>query len=147
MGCQNSRGEEACACHDRSTRASAPLWARNGGSDVVAGGYDTVLRISPPVTKVLVNSGVPAGFKAGVGVFDGVVKAIKGMECDLPLSLVQTRPVSEMLRYTSVFGPVALTSSVAASLPQTARYMPSMDIWRSNLRGRWGEFEEARSLR
>ena len=139
MGCQNSRGEEACACHDRSTRASAPLWARNGGSDVVASGYDTVLGMSPPVTKVLVNSGVPAGFKA--------VKAIKGKECNLPLALVQTRPVSEMLRYTSVFGPVALTSSVAASLPQTARYMPSMDIWRSNLRGRWGEFEEARSLR
>ncbi len=91
-------------------------------------GYDAVLRMSPAVSKVLVDSGVPVGFKAAVGAFDGIVKAIKGLEGELPLALVQASPVSEMLRYTSVFGPVALTSSVAASLAPNARYMPSMEM-------------------
>ena len=36
--------------------------------------------------------------------FDGIVRAIKGMDDEMPLALVQASPVSEMLRYTGVFG-------------------------------------------
>ncbi|KAF8728369.1 hypothetical protein AX14_006736 [Amanita brunnescens Koide BX004] len=91
-------------------------------------GYDAVLRMSPAVSKVVVDSGVPVGFKAALDAFDGIVKAIKGLDDELPLALVQASPVSEMLRYTSVFGPVALASSVAASLPPNGRYMPAMEM-------------------
>ena len=91
-------------------------------------GYDAVLRISPAVSKVLVDSRAPIGFKAAMDAFDGIVKAIKGMDDEMPLALVQASPVSEMLRYTSVFGPVALSSSMATSLPKNARYMPTMEM-------------------
>ena len=57
------------------------------------------------------------------------VYPLRCQKCDeMPLALIQANPVSGILRYTNVFGPVALSSSVAASLPQNARYMPTMEM-------------------
>ena len=65
------------------------------------------------MSKALVDSRVPVGFNAAMGAFDVIVEAIKGMDNRMPLALVQSTPVSEMLRYTSVFGSVALLSSIS----------------------------------
>ena len=57
------------------------------------------------------------------------VYPLRCQKCDeMSLALIQANPVSRILRYTNVFGPVALSSSVAASLPQNARYMPTMEM-------------------
>ncbi|KAK2462771.1 hypothetical protein APHAL10511_005162 [Amanita phalloides] len=102
------------------------------------GGFDAVLRMSPAVSRVYVDAGVPVGFKAAVEAFDGVVRALKDLGDELPLALVQVSAVSEMLRYTSVFAPVAVSDGVAGCLPASARYMPVMEVVLQFERsGRW----------
>ncbi|KAF8634052.1 hypothetical protein AX17_004316 [Amanita inopinata Kibby_2008] len=90
--------------------------------------YDSMLRLPQSVSSIYVGSGAPVGFKAAIDAFEAVAKSMKALDNDLPLALVQVSPVSEFLRYTSVFSPVALPSSLAPSLPPNARFMSSMDI-------------------
>ena len=77
----------------------------------------------PPVSKVLVDSRVPVGFKAAMDAFDVIVKAIKGMDDGMPSALVQASPVSEMLRYNQrlwVCCPVVVRLSVSGSCGKDA---------------------------
>ncbi|KAF8623754.1 hypothetical protein AX15_006197 [Amanita polypyramis BW_CC] len=90
--------------------------------------YDALLRIPPSLSSLYIGSGMPVGYKAAIGAFDGVVKAMKALGDELPLALVQVSPVSEMLRYTSVLGPLPMPASLVPSLPANARYLPSMEI-------------------
>lgn len=68
------------------------------------------------------------GFKASLAAFDGLVKNIKSLDEELPLAVLNISPASEMLRYTSVFSPVALPDASLPSLPRTARFLQSMEI-------------------
>jgi len=69
-----------------------------------------------------------AGFKGAMMAFDQLVKGLKSLDNELPLSLVNVSPVTECLRYTSVFSPVALPPHLATSIPQCWSYFPAMEI-------------------
>ncbi|KAI0051574.1 Nrap protein [Auriscalpium vulgare] len=91
-------------------------------------GFDGLLKLPQDISSLYLASGRPAGFKAAMAAFDELVKAIKALDEDLPLAVLNVSPVSAYLRYTSVFNPVAMTPSLASALPASARYMPVMDI-------------------
>ncbi|TFK31610.1 Nrap protein [Crucibulum laeve] len=90
--------------------------------------FDSVLRLPESISSVYLGSGVPAGFKAAISAYDNLVKAIKTLDDDLPLSLLNVSPTSELLRYTNVFSPVPLPVSIADILPPNARYLSPIDI-------------------
>lgn len=90
--------------------------------------FDSLLRLPQSVSREYMTSGVSTGFKGALTAFDKLVKAIKSLDEELPLSLLTVSPISEMLRYTSVFSPVPLPSSIAPLLPANARYLAPIDI-------------------
>ncbi|KAI0067104.1 Nrap protein [Artomyces pyxidatus] len=89
--------------------------------------YDGLLKLPQEISSVYLAAGRPAGFKSALTAFDDLVKAIKALDDQLPLAVLNVSPVSEYLRYTSVFAPVAFTQSTASVLPPCARYMPVMN--------------------
>ncbi|KAF8908204.1 Nrap protein [Gymnopilus junonius] len=90
--------------------------------------YDSLLRLPPSISREYMSSGVATGFKGALTAFDNLVKQIKKLDEELPLSLLNVSPVSESLRYTSVFSPVPLPSSLAQLLPPNARYLAPIEI-------------------
>ncbi|KAF8178500.1 Nrap protein [Pholiota molesta] len=90
--------------------------------------FDSLLRLPQSVSREYLASGVSTGFKGALTAFDNLVKSIKKLDDDLPLSLLTVSPISEMLRYTSVFSPVPLSSSLASLLPPNARYLAPIEI-------------------
>ncbi|KAJ7746600.1 Nrap protein [Mycena metata] len=92
------------------------------------GGFDEVVRLPEVVSRVYTGSGAVVGFKGAMQAFDGLVKELKGLNEEMPLSLASVSAISEQLRYTSVFSPVPLPKSLAPNLPQNARYLPSMEM-------------------
>jgi U3 small nucleolar RNA-associated protein 22 len=91
--------------------------------------FDSTLRLPDSVAKVYqASAGVSSGFKGAMMAFDQLVKGLKALDDELPLSLVNVSPVSEYLRYTSVFNPAALSTRSAASMPECWRYFPVMEI-------------------
>ena len=90
--------------------------------------FDSLLRLPQSVSREYMALGIPTGFKGALTAFDNLVKAIKALDEDLPLALLTVSPISEMLRYTSVFSPVPLPSSIAQLLPPNARYLEPIEI-------------------
>ncbi|CAA7262477.1 unnamed protein product [Cyclocybe aegerita] len=90
--------------------------------------FDSVLRLPPSVSREYLASGASTGVKGALTAFDNLVKSIKKLDDDLPLSLLTVSPISEALRYTNVFSPVPLTPSLAPALPPNARYLAPIDI-------------------
>lgn len=98
--------------------------------------WDELLRIDGSVAKLYQTAKAEIGFKAARSAFDGLVKTLKGLEDELPLAILNISPVSPLLRYTSVFNPVAVppasplvaSSSSSTALPAWARFVPVMDI-------------------
>ncbi|KDR70120.1 hypothetical protein GALMADRAFT_254950 [Galerina marginata CBS 339.88] len=90
--------------------------------------YDSLLRLPPSISREYISSGVSTGFKGAMTAFDNLVKQIKKLDDELPLSLLNVSPISEALRYTSVFSPVPLSSSLSQLLPPNARYLAPMEI-------------------
>lgn len=102
--------------------------------------FDALLRLPENVARFHQAS---AGFKGAMMAFDRLVKSLKSLDEQLPLSLTNVSPASEYLRQTSVFSPVPLSSASAALMPECLRYLPTMDIilefeksskWPDNLR-------------
>ncbi|KAG5651498.1 hypothetical protein H0H81_008470 [Sphagnurus paluster] len=101
------------------------------GSDAVQTwqtAFDSLLRLPESVSSLYRTSGIATGFKGALTAFDNLVKQIKGLDDALPLSILNISPISEQLRYTSVFSPVPLPSSLSAILPQTARYLAPIEL-------------------
>ncbi|KAJ7039536.1 Nrap protein, partial [Mycena alexandri] len=92
------------------------------------GEFDEVVRLPEVVSRVYTGSGAVVGFKGAMQAFDGLVKELKALNEEMPLSLASVSAVSEQLRYTSVFSPVPLPESLTPNLPQNARYLPSMEM-------------------
>ena len=90
--------------------------------------FDSVLRLPESISSKYLASGVSTGFKGALTAFDNLVKAIKALDDELPLTLSTVSPTSELLRYTSVFSPVPLPASLATSMPPNTRYLPPIDI-------------------
>jgi U3 small nucleolar RNA-associated protein 22 len=91
--------------------------------------FDSTLRLPESVAMLHQGSASgSSGFKGAMMAFDQLVKGLKALDNELPLSLVNASPVTEYLRYTSVFSPVALPPRLAASIPQCWSYFPAMDI-------------------
>lgn len=91
--------------------------------------FDSTLRL--PENVALFHQASTSGlngFKGAMMALDQLVKGLKALDNELPLSLVNVSPVSEYLRYTSVFSPVALPPRSAASIPQCWSYFPAMEI-------------------
>ncbi|PPQ96699.1 hypothetical protein CVT26_010251 [Gymnopilus dilepis] len=106
-------------------------WHFGLGEDAVGAwqtSYDSLLRLPPSISKEYIGSGVATGFKGALTAFDNLVKQIKNLDEELPLSLLNVSPISESLRYTSVFSPVPLSSSLAQLLPPNARYLAPIEI-------------------
>ena len=89
--------------------------------------FDSVLRLPQPISQEYLASKISTGFRGALTAFDGLVKAIKKLD-DLPLTLLNISPISEFLRYTSIFSPVPLPRTLVASLPENARYLAPIDI-------------------
>ncbi|KDR65095.1 hypothetical protein GALMADRAFT_148991 [Galerina marginata CBS 339.88] len=70
--------------------------------------YDSLLRLPPSISREYISSGVSTGFKGALTAFDNLVKQIKKLDDELPLSLLNVSPISEALRCKSVFSPVPL---------------------------------------
>jgi U3 small nucleolar RNA-associated protein 22 len=90
--------------------------------------FDSVLRLPETVSSMYLGSGMVVGVKGAITAFDNLVKQIKALDDELPLALSNVSPVSEQLRYTNVFGPVPLPSSLAQSMPPNARYLAPISI-------------------
>lgn len=90
--------------------------------------YDTLLRLPESIAALYLAANAQTGFKSAVTAFDRLVKSIKALDEELPLAILNVSPVSEALRYTNAFSPVARPPSLASALPACARYLPTMDI-------------------
>jgi len=90
--------------------------------------FDSLLRLPPSISREYISSGVSTGFKGAMTAFDNLVKSIKKLDDELPLALLTVSPISEALRYTSVFSPVPLPTSLASLLPPNARYLAPIEI-------------------
>ncbi|KAF8154805.1 Nrap protein [Crassisporium funariophilum] len=90
--------------------------------------FDSVLRLPQSISQEYLSSKISTGFKGALTAFDNLVKAIKKLDDDLPLTLLNISPTSEFLRYTSVFSPVPLPAKLASLLPANARYLAPIDI-------------------
>ena len=90
--------------------------------------FDSVLRLPQSISQEYLASKISTGFRGALAAFDDLVKAIKKLDDDLPLTLLNISPTSEFLRYTSIFSPVPLPRTLAASFPESARYLAPMDI-------------------
>ncbi|KAH8827847.1 Nrap protein [Flagelloscypha sp. PMI_526] len=97
-------------------------------ANTVQASFDKVLRLPESISSNVTRSGVKVGFKNAIVAFDAIVKAIRNLGDEIPLSLANVSPVSEYLRYTSVFSPAPLPPSLASRLPSTAQYQPEMEI-------------------
>ena len=101
------------------------------GEDVVQtcmAAFDSVLRLPESISQMYQGSAVSTGFKGAIGAFDGLVKAIKALDDELPLAVLNISPTTEHLRYTSVFTPVPLPATLASSMPENGRYLSPMEI-------------------
>ena len=90
--------------------------------------FDSVLRLPQSISQQYLASKISTGFRGALTAFDDLVTAIKKLDDELPLTLLNISPSSEFLRYTSIFSPVPLPRTLAASLPECARYLAPMDI-------------------
>ncbi|KAF7977526.1 hypothetical protein HWV62_3290 [Athelia sp. TMB] len=127
---------------DEGERAAVPvavvehLLARHFGVRVEGGGvvswgkeWDAVVRVPEAVARVHQGEkGVTGGFKGAMASFDALVKALKTLDDDLPLSLVSISPASPYLRYTSAFAPLPLSERLASALPVCWGYLAPMEI-------------------
>ncbi|KAK7059108.1 U3 snoRNP protein [Paramarasmius palmivorus] len=90
--------------------------------------FDDLLRLPESVSRYYLGSGLTLGFKGALSAFDNLVKNIKALDDELPLTLSNVSATSESLRYTNVFSPVPLPSSIASVLPPNARYCHPIEI-------------------
>ncbi|KAG5642940.1 hypothetical protein DXG03_001857 [Asterophora parasitica] len=90
--------------------------------------FDSLLRLPETISSKYLAASIATGFKGALTAFDTLVKQIKALDDALPLSILNVSPVSEQLRYTSVFSPVPLPSSLASTMPPTARYLAPIEL-------------------
>ncbi|KAF5381659.1 hypothetical protein D9615_005551 [Tricholomella constricta] len=90
--------------------------------------FDSLLRLPETISSKYLTSGITTGFKGALTAFDTLVKQIKALDDSLPLAILNISPVSEQLRYTSVFSPVPLPPSLAATMPPTAHYLAPIEL-------------------
>ncbi|PBK93042.1 Nrap protein [Armillaria gallica] len=90
--------------------------------------FDFLLRLPQPISKTHLESGIAVGFKGALSAFDSLVKGIKALDDDLPLSILNISPVSSYLRYTSTFSPVPLPPKMLPSTPPNASYLHAIPI-------------------
>jgi len=90
--------------------------------------FDSILRLPTPISGEYLASGITTGVRGALTAYDNLVKSIKKLDDDLPLSLLTISSTSESLRYTNVFSPVPLPSSLASALPLNARYLAPIEI-------------------
>jgi U3 small nucleolar RNA-associated protein 22 len=95
---------------------------------VFQGSFDSLLRRPEPVTRIYETSGIVGGFRAALLAFDDLVKHIRALNGELPLSVSAVSPASGYLRYTSIYSPIPAPSSIMPSLPVGASYLTPMDI-------------------
>ena len=87
-------------------------------------GFDALLRLPPSITSQYHAS----GFKAALTAFQKVIRSIKTISKELPLTIVNISPVAPELRCTSVFAPVSVPTLAASMLPLCSRYVPLMSL-------------------
>lgn len=90
--------------------------------------FDSVLRLPESISSLYLGRGFQTGFKGAITALDNLVKSIRALGDKLPLSLKTVSPVSECVRYTSVFSPVPVPKSLIQSLPNNARFHMPIEI-------------------
>lgn len=89
---------------------------------------DAKLRLPDEVSSIFQASGSSSGFKSALSAFDGLVKRLKSLGDQIPLALSSVSPTSEYLRYASALGPVPIPQSAYLALPDSYRYLPTIDV-------------------
>ncbi|KAJ7581471.1 Nrap protein [Mycena floridula] len=90
--------------------------------------FDALVRLPELVSKMYMESGVSIGFRGAMSAYDSLVKDIKAQDQLFPLALLAVSSASECLRYTSVFAPLPLDSSILPILPPNARYLHPIEF-------------------
>lgn len=100
--------------------------------------FDGLLHIPETLLPVFRLEGTVPGFKGALNAFDKFVKDLKGLEEELPLSVLNVSPISSALRYTAAFAPIPIPPRTGSFLPPTLRYLPSIEvIIQFERSGRW----------
>ena len=68
------------------------------------------------------------GYRPMIGAFEDLYKLLKSMDGELPLSILQVTPTSELLRYSSVFIPHPIDLNRYLAAPECVRYLPRAEI-------------------
>lgn len=100
--------------------------------------FDSMIRLPPSISSMYTDAGIPAGFKSAITAYDSIVKAIKALDEELPLALLNVHATSAHLRYTSVFSPVPLPPALASAMPPNAQYVAPIEfIFEFEKSSRW----------
>ncbi|KAL6304485.1 Nrap protein [Sparassis latifolia] len=106
--------------------------------------FDDVLKLPESVASLYRAANASVGYKAAMTAFDNFVKTVKTLDKELPLGILTVSPITELLRYTSVFSPAAVPASSLSVFPQCAHYVAPMELilefeksgrWPNDLRG------------
>lgn len=90
--------------------------------------FDAKLRLPDDVSRLFQGSKLLGGFKPALSAFDNLVKCLKSLDDQVPLTLSSVSPVSEYLRYSSALAPFPIPRSTCLALPEPLCYLPVMDI-------------------
>ncbi|MBW0469103.1 hypothetical protein O181_008818 [Austropuccinia psidii MF-1] len=122
----------------------------SGSDDVVwdcIGAFDPfILESSKYVGKIYEKDPQELGFTNVMKAFNEFAKELKGLNEDgfLPLSITSVHPVSEYLRYSSIFVPGPRRLQSYLTQPNETRYLPSMLCQlKFESSGKWPESLEA----
>lgn len=100
--------------------------------------FDDLLRIPDAFAQQFVLHGSQPSFRTAMTAFDILIRLLKSLDEEIPLSILAISPVSSLLRYTEVFIPTPVPPKSAGSLPSSMSYLPSMEILIQFERsGRW----------
>lgn len=94
--------------------------------------FDSILRLPESVSTTYAAMGMTAGSKAVSAALDDFVKVLKGMDDQLVLSVLNVSPISEYLRHTSAFVPIALPPAAlmanSGKVKECMSYVPTVEV-------------------
>ncbi|PCH41941.1 Nrap-domain-containing protein [Wolfiporia cocos MD-104 SS10] len=90
--------------------------------------FDAALKLPDSIARLYRAANAQTGYKAAITAFDNLVKAMKDLDDQLPLAILNVSPISDSLRYTSPHSPVSIPGSLVSVLPSSARFVAPMEI-------------------
>ena len=91
--------------------------------------WSKVLQIRDSAREATSSEGAEKlGFRPVLNAYDELVKVLKSLDEELPLSILHITPAAEALRYSSTFIPHPIVTSRIASAPTCLQHLPVADV-------------------